>query len=261
MKHKINKRKGLLLGLFLLGMLCRIPVYAGDTLYVKSQHNILKATDLETIEKEVLSEQYRYVYMKSGIIDTMLLDSIATITFSRIFNDAPTATIDTFTITFAVGTQGTGSMPSGKIASGGTYNIPANGFTANSGYSFNGWSDGTNTYPVSGGSISNVRANITLTAQWTATATAVNEVQDFGFTLYPNPVTDILTIVGTVPIEEVKIFDGTGKFVETLHTSATLSNQATSSIVNLSFSSYSAGIYVLHILTEQGITVTKIFKQ
>jgi uncharacterized repeat protein (TIGR02543 family) len=80
------------------------------------------------------------------------------------------------TITYAAGTGGSGSAPTTPISVsyGSTFTTPSNTFTR-AGYTFAGWSDGTNTYaagatyPLSG----TVASNITLTATWTANALTI----------------------------------------------------------------------------------------
>lgn len=75
----------------------------------------------------------------------------------------------TKTISYAAGTGGSGSAPSTptSVAYGSTFTTPANTFSQN-GFTFAGWSDGTNVYsasalyPASG----TVTTNITLTATW-----------------------------------------------------------------------------------------------
>lgn len=76
----------------------------------------------------------------------------------------------TQSITYAAGTGGSGSAPTSPstVSYGSTFTTPANTFTR-TGYTFAGWTDGTNTYAAgatypSSGSVS---ANVTLTATWT----------------------------------------------------------------------------------------------
>lgn len=61
---------------------------------------------------------------------------------------------------------GNGTCTSGTVTKGDNYVICSEG-PSRTGYTFNGWSDGTNTYGT-GETITNVQANITLTAQWQA---------------------------------------------------------------------------------------------
>lgn len=79
----------------------------------------------------------------------------------------------TQTITYAAGTGATGTGPiSPTTASyGSTFTIPANTYVRN-GYTFAGWSDGTNTYAAGATypSTGTVSQNVTLTATWSANA-------------------------------------------------------------------------------------------
>ena len=72
----------------------------------------------------------------------------------------------TYTISYNSG-GGTGSMASTTVECDGSITLPANSFTR-TGYTFNGWKDaGGKTY-TDKATISNVKSNITLTAQWKA---------------------------------------------------------------------------------------------
>lgn len=70
-------------------------------------------------------------------------------------------------ITFAKGDESvTGSVPAdASCAVGGSYTLPGIGTLARVGYSFAGWSDGTNTYAV-GDSYTMPDEDVTFTAQW-----------------------------------------------------------------------------------------------
>ena len=92
-------------------------------------------------------------------------------------------TANTQTITYAAGTGGSGTGPTTpvSVSYGSTFTTPANTYTR-AGYSFAGWSDGTNvflggvTYPTSG----SVSGNVTLTATWTANTLTVTFDSDGG---------------------------------------------------------------------------------
>lgn len=72
----------------------------------------------------------------------------------------------TYTISYSSG-GGSGSMASTTVECDGSITLPANSFTR-TGYTFNGWKDaGGKTY-ADKATISNVKSNITLTAQWKA---------------------------------------------------------------------------------------------
>src|SRR5665648_447541 len=76
--------------------------------------------------------------------------------------------VTTYTVTFTGGTGTTGTAPTQEAtAETSTFVLPANPFIK-TGYTFAGWSDGTNTYAA--GATYTMPANaVTFTAQWTAT--------------------------------------------------------------------------------------------
>ena len=80
-----------------------------------------------------------------------------------------TVTTPTHTVTYASG-GGTGAPPTqAPVAEGASFTVAANTFTR-AGFSFAGWSDGTNPYAV-GSTYTMGTSNVTLTAQWTANPT------------------------------------------------------------------------------------------
>jgi len=90
--------------------------------------------------------------------------------------------LTSYSISYAAG-SGEGSAPTTptSVTSGSTFTTPANTFSR-TGYSFAGWSDGTNTYaagatyPVSG----SVSGNVTLTATWLADTKSISYVAGGG---------------------------------------------------------------------------------
>jgi uncharacterized repeat protein (TIGR02543 family) len=103
------------------------------------------------------------------------VSSNATITATRTSYSTGTATVSasalaSYTISYSGGTGGSGSAPTSptSVRESATFTTPANTYTR-TGYTFAGWSDGTNTlaaaatYPSTG----SVSANVTLTATWT----------------------------------------------------------------------------------------------
>ena len=73
-----------------------------------------------------------------------------------------------FTATFESG-GGTGEAPPSIVAEEGDITLPQNTFERG-GYTFAGWSDGTETYPA--GSSYTLKGDVTFTAQWNEIATA-----------------------------------------------------------------------------------------
>ncbi|MEN9324462.1 MAG: hypothetical protein RL414_216 [Actinomycetota bacterium] len=102
--------------------------------------------------------------------------------------------LTSYSISYAYG-SGEGSAPitPTSVTSGSTFTTPANTFSR-TGYSFAGWSDGTNTYaagatyPVSG-SVSN---NVALTATWLADTKAISYVAGGGTGSAPTTPTTVL---------------------------------------------------------------------
>lgn len=90
--------------------------------------------------------------------------------------------LTSYSISYAAG-SGEGSAPTTptSVTSGSTFTTPANTYSR-TGYSFAGWSDGTNTYaaaatyPVSG----SVSANVALTATWLADTKSISYVAGGG---------------------------------------------------------------------------------
>ncbi|MBO5673406.1 MAG: InlB B-repeat-containing protein [Paludibacteraceae bacterium] len=70
----------------------------------------------------------------------------------------------TYTISYNSG-GGTGSMASTTVECDGSITLPANSFTR-TGYTFNGWKDASGKTYTDKSTISNIKSNITLTAQW-----------------------------------------------------------------------------------------------
>ena len=80
-------------------------------------------------------------------------------------------------ITYAPGIGGSGAGPTSptKVSFGSTFTTPVNAFTALAGYTFTGWSDGTNTYSVNATypATGTVSGNVELTALWNRTSYTV----------------------------------------------------------------------------------------
>ena len=81
-------------------------------------------------------------------------------------------TATTQSVTYAAGC-GTGTPPTqANVATGGTFTVASGSSLARSGYTFNGWSDGSSNYAASS-TYTMGASNVTLTAQWTATSQSV----------------------------------------------------------------------------------------
>jgi len=102
--------------------------------------------------------------------------------------------LTSYSISYAAG-SGEGSAPTTptSVTSGSTFTTPANTFTR-IGYSFAGWSDGTNTYaagatyPATG----SVSGNVTLTATWLADTKSISYVAGGGTGSAPTTPTSVL---------------------------------------------------------------------
>lgn len=77
-----------------------------------------------------------------------------------------------------------------------------------------------------------------------------NAIEEASFSIYPNPATDRLNIVCGDAIREVNILDMSGRTVMTYG-----SNN------NINISSLAAGVYVVRVVTENGIGVQKFVKE
>lgn len=74
---------------------------------------------------------------------------------------------ENYTITYANSGSGTGTLPThSALTIGQTFAVASGSSLSNSGYTFSGWTDGTNTY-VSGETYTVASSNVTLTAVWT----------------------------------------------------------------------------------------------
>jgi Secretion system C-terminal sorting domain/Bacterial Ig-like domain (group 2) len=98
-----------------------------------------------------------------------------------------------------------------------------------------------------------------LTVFGTATITVIdpnapNGIQEFSnvaLSVYPNPVTNILTIVCDKQIEALTVVDFTGKVVKTVAGNGT----------SIDVSSLTSGIYTLQVKTKEGITNSRFVKK
>ncbi|MGO4905904.1 CotH kinase family protein [Flavobacterium sp. W20_MBD1_R3] len=71
--------------------------------------------------------------------------------------------------------------------------------------------------------------------------------------IYPNPVSDIVTIHASTPMSEIKIFNILGALVQEI--------KVANNLVDMDLSTYSSGIYFVKIYNEEGYTSRKIIKK
>src|SRR5690554_6464103 len=76
------------------------------------------------------------------------------------------------------------------------------------------------------------------------------------FTIFPNPVTDVVTITNSenIGVEQIEIFDISGKKVQ-------LQNFNNENEVQLNLGDFASGTYLLHIKTNAGTAVEKVVKK
>jgi hypothetical protein len=80
----------------------------------------------------------------------------------------------------------------------------------------------------------------------------VNDLDNNLFTVYPNPVKDVLNIVGKTDISSVEIYDLAGRNIQTIQ--ELNQNQ-------IDFSRFSSGTYMLKIVADQTIEYIKVIKK
>ena len=100
--------------------------------------------------------------------------------------------------------------------------------------------------------------NIKLSALQTLPSHLVS-IRDFvssKFNVFPNPVTDVVTITNSesIGIEQIEIFDISGKTIKSLN----LNNE---NEAQLNLGDFASGMYLLHIKTNEGTAVKKVVKK
>src|SRR5690554_4076894 len=85
---------------------------------------------------------------------------------------------------------------------------------------------------------------------------SVSEFVASKFNVFPNPVTDVVTITNSesIGIEQVEIFDISGKTIKSL----SFNNE---NEVQLNLGDFASGMYLLHIKTNEGVAVKKVVKK
>jgi hypothetical protein len=78
----------------------------------------------------------------------------------------------------------------------------------------------------------------------------VNELAAMKLNVYPNPVKDVVCIEAAQPIQNVQLMGINGVILEDRKTN--------SNKVELNLEGYSKGIYVVRIVTEEGVATKKI---
>ena len=85
---------------------------------------------------------------------------------------------------------------------------------------------------------------------------SVRDFVSYKFNVFPNPVTDVVTITNSesIGIEQIEIFDISGKTVKSL-------NFNNENEVQLNIADFASGMYLLHIKTNEGVAVKKVVKK
>lgn len=98
--------------------------------------------------------------------------------------------------------------------------------------------------------------NIIVSAVSTVPTASVYNVLSSKFNIYPNPVTNMLTVTNSenIIIKELTVYDVNGKIIKEQKSS--FEKEITLNVENLS-----AGTYLLHIKTESGYTVKSFIKK
>ena len=77
---------------------------------------------------------------------------------------------DAHTVTYAVGAHGSGTVPTqASVATLGTFTVAASALVGDTGYTFNGWNDGSHTY-IAGETYTVGVSNVVMTAMWQASS-------------------------------------------------------------------------------------------
>lgn len=138
-------------------------------------HDMTKVSDCDShvykATVNVIETKYSFKRIKNGGIDKELKTILTSEQNAYKVKgwdtgEATTFTPTTYQISFAAG-GGSGEMSAiTGITCGASQKITTNGFTAPEGKIFDNWKDGNGTTYADGATITNIKANITLTAQW-----------------------------------------------------------------------------------------------
>ena len=91
-------------------------------------------------------------------------------------------------------------------------------------------------------------------ACFTVTTVGIETYNQSVFKLYPNPVNNILTVVSQEDINQIEVYDITGKLLETINPQSTE--------ITLDFSSYQEGVYLIKVQTTDGkVSSSRIVKK
>ncbi len=80
---------------------------------------------------------------------------------------------------------------------------------------------------------------------------SVSEINDTAMNIYPNPVSDILTVDSKLPLTKVEIFSILGQKEKEIN----------SGFNSIQLNNLISGFYIIKIYSEKGTTVRKLIKQ
>jgi len=94
-------------------------------------------------------------------------------------------------------------------------------------------------------------------SNWIATKNTLVSVNEneaiVSLKIYPTPVRDFLTIESTVTINTIEMYDFQGRLLRRINVD--------SGICNLDMTSYSRGIYMIHVISRGKMVVRKVIKE
>ncbi len=179
------------------------------------------------------------IVSSTGTVDPDLGNNTACLTITR--PNAPTYTISV----------NSSNNNYGTVSGGGTYTAGTQvtlRATPHNGYQFIRWNDGntnaTRTITVTG--------NASYTAYF-AISTSIDDTNLETISVYPNPTTGKFFVQGA-GIQQIDIYDMNGKKIMTKDESSLLNPE-----INLTNSS--SGIYMVRVLTKEGVTNCKVMKE
>ncbi len=95
-----------------------------------------------------------------------------------------------------------------------------------------------------------IDADVTLDDEWGVPPLSVNNVlAESGINMYPNPVRNTLFVENSALINEVRIFDLTGRLV--------MSQQVNGNTASVNVSEFNQGVYVMQVISENGVAAQK----
>ena len=128
--------------------------------------------------------------------------------------------------------------------------------TTRAGYTLEGWYKDDNTFSIKWNILTDiVSEDMHLYAKWTP-GTSISDAQTSTVSIYPNPAQSTLYIMSSEAVEQVSIYDISGRMLLSV-----MSSVAETSPTNIDISTLATGIYLVKVKTVAGEVVKKIVKQ